>query len=637
MPARTRAVCISCPVWLWALLALLLAAALTIPLLDVEGYNGDEQASLIAAGKLSSGPRTLAEIWDNTSPRHSPGWPMLLFVWARGAGWQELATRTLALLVGLLTIAWVYRAGRDLFAPAAGAFAALLLGASLFHLTYMARTGPYAMVALCAALCLWSYWRVARHPRPPGRGAQAALLLGATGLCYSNWFAALMLPVLGLFHLLFVPRKACGPPVANGITQRWWRPVLLLGLAALAASLQIPLLPRGLTYSEGETLGERVLSAPRVLSYLLRFLGNGLVDLPTPLDSLLLILLLAVPLLILLRLRAGKAVGAIWLPVFVAAMLTALLLAINEMLRVIVDNRIRYFMPLWPMMALLAGAGLWRLARRRRRLVTVLLALWLVYGAWLTLATDFRYELGWFENRTYNYHLSRSLSNHIAGTGLLSMDFSASRLARKTFRTRWLNAPWEIIYRYKADPYEEVRPAHNAYPYLWLLYLSKDRVGFADLPAELDRVFCERVLDESGFTLERYALHSVENCPERPARLEFEAGIRMIEPEIAIADGVLRLDAHFHSEDHALLANYSLALHVIDPRTDQRVAQGDVGVGPGYIASLRSEIDVSALPAGEYELRIGLYNWQTGELLPGRDVESGASGDMHTLQRFRVG
>ena len=33
--------------WLWALLPLLLAAALAIPLLDVDAFNGDEPASLL--------------------------------------------------------------------------------------------------------------------------------------------------------------------------------------------------------------------------------------------------------------------------------------------------------------------------------------------------------------------------------------------------------------------------------------------------------------------------------------------------------------------------------------------------------------------------------------------------------------
>ena len=618
----------SCPVWLWALLPLLLAAALAIPLLDIEIYNGDEPHSLIAAGALHSGPNTLAEVWSKTARRHSPGWPMLLFVWGRSVGWQELAIRTLALLVGLLTIAWVYRAGRDLFAPAAGAFAALLLGASLFHLTYMARAGPYALVALSAALCLWSYWRVARHPRPPGRGAQVALLLGATGLCYSNWFAALMLPTLGLYHLLFVPK-----------TRRWWRPVILLGLAALIASLQIPLLLRGLMYTEGEGVAAQVLSAPGVLSYLVRFLGNGLVDLPTPLDSLLLILLLAALLLVLLRLRAGKAGGAIWLPAFVAATLTALLLAINEVMRVIVDNRIRYFMPLWPMMALLAGAGLWRLARRHSRLVTVLLAFWLVFGAWLTLATDFRYELAWFRDRSNEPLVWRAVRKRIPEGDLVVMDNSSK--SWHPFQLLYL--PYRTIISQMDERLADLMPLHAAEPAIWLLYdssLSQAERSFIERDGRLERILCERVqhpvLDERELRLERYVRHPSEACPDNPVRLEFDGGIRLIGPRTKVRDGLLRLDANFHSADDALLANYSLAVHVIDPRTGQRVAQGDVGVGPGSFVPVTSEIDISALPAGEYELRVGLYNWQTGERLPGRDLETGASGDIHALQRFRL-
>ena len=616
----------SCPVWLWALLPLLLAAALAIPLLDVDPYNGDERHSLYAAGVLSTGSLTLAEVWDNTAVRHSPGWPMLLFVWARGVGWQALAIRTLALLVGMLTIAWVYRAGRDFFAPAAGAYAALLLSASLFHLTYMARAGPYAMVALSAALCLWSWWRVARHPQPPGIGAQVALLLGATGLCYSNWLAALLLPTLGLYHLLFLPK-----------TRRWWRPVLLLGLATLIASLQIPLLLRGLKYSDAY-LGARVLSAPGVLSYIFRFLSNGLVDLAPPLDSLLLILLLAVPLLVLLRLRAGKADCAIWLLVFVAATQTTLLLAINEMRRMIVDNRIRYFMPLWSMMALLAGAGLWRLARRRSRLVAALLAFWLVFGAWLTLATDFRYELHYHREYFKPQGVWSLMHERIPAGDLVIRDNHARKFPLPRYSS------FRTVVSHMDERLADLMPLHTTELSVWLLYnsaLSQAERSYIERNGRLERILCERlqhpVLDEWELRLEQYVLHPLETCPDNPVRLEFNGNIRLIGPRTKLRNGLLRLDANVHSDDDALLANYSLAVHVIDPRSGERVAQGDTGVGPGSFVQLRSEIDIGALPAGEYELRVGLYNWQTGELPPGRDVDTGASGNMHTLQRFRVG
>ena len=75
------------------------------------------------------------------------------------------------------------------------------------------------------------------------------------------------------------------------------------------------------------------------------------------------------------------------------------------------------------------------------------------------------------------------------------------------------------------------------------------------------------------------------------------------------------IDAHFRSADEAPLDIYSLAVHVIDLNSGVRVAQGDVGVGPGAIVPLRSEIDVSALPPGDYEVRVALYDWRTGARL----------------------
>ena len=99
-----------------------------------------------------------------------------------------------------------------------------------------------------------------------------------------------------------------------------------------------------------------------------------------------------------------------------------------------------------------------------------------------------------------------------------------------------------------------------------MLYLSKHQVvGFADLPQELGRVFCERALDEWGFTLERYALHSVENCPDRPVRLAFDSGIQLTAPDITISRmaGCASTPTSAAKTSY-LLARYSLAVHVFD-------------------------------------------------------------------------
>ena len=624
MPCRNPALRLS---WLWALFPLLLAAALATPLLDVDAFNGDEPASLIAAGVLRSGPWSLEEVLSpvaRASPEQALGWPLLLSAWGRFVGWSEVAVRALSLFFGMLTLAWVYRTGRDLLAPRAGLLAALLLSASVFFLAYMIHARAFTLIALCSTLCIWSYWRLVLNPRPTSMGVPAGLLLGSVGLLYSHYFTALFLPVLGLFHLLFVPKN-----------RRWLRPVLLIAVAALLAMLQLPGFLQGLEKTAGnEALHNRALTAPAVVSHFVHFMTNGLLDLPPSLDTLLLISLpFTLALVTLLHLRGVFRVSSLWLLGFTALSVLAVMIAINALIQVLEVNRIRYLMSLWPLTALLVGAGLWRLAIRRHNLATGMLTLWLIYGAWLTVATEYRYGLGYFFSKDF-HHLFPVVREFVPASDLLLLDYTPDLVNSGWFVDREKISPH--VYRYKTDPYERVRQNHADYPNLWLLYLSKDRVGFADLPQQLGRVFCERVLDEWGFTLERYALHSVENCPDRPVRLAFDSGIQLTAPGIIISNGRLRLDAHFRSEDNYLLSRYSLAVHVVD-QSGERVAQGDTGVGPGAIVPLRSEIDVSALPAGEYELRVALYDWQTGTRLSARDTQTDEVSDMLTLYHFRIG
>ena len=159
-------------------------------------------------------------------------------------------------------------ASRFLAAPAF-LFATLLLAASAFFLLYLSYARAFSLVACFGTMCLWHYWRVALQPRPPGRVARAGLLLAATGLLYMHYFGALLLPVLGLFHLLFVPKN-----------RRWWQPVLLFGLATLAAALQIPFYLQGLERAASDSsLQNRAMSAAELLVRFASFLTNGIVDL----------------------------------------------------------------------------------------------------------------------------------------------------------------------------------------------------------------------------------------------------------------------------------------------------------------------------------------------------------------------
>ena len=107
--------------------------------------------------------------------------------------------------------------------------------------------------------------------------------------------------------------------------------------------------------------------------------------------------------------------------------------------------------------------------------------------------------------------------------------------------------------------------------------------------------------------------------------------------EVALSEDLLRLEAFIRSADDNFLRYHSLAVHVIDVNSGERVAQGDVGVGPGDFVRLASEIDISALPPGGYELQVALYDWKTGSRLSAHNTVTGADGDMHTLHNFRLG
>ena len=608
--------------WLWALLPLLLAAALVIPLLNVDVFTGDEPASLVAAGILRTDPFSIADVWQHTPPRHAPGWPTLLSIWGLLAGWNELVIRSLSLFVGLLTLAWVYRVGRDLFTARAGLFAVSLLSASALHLTYMSRADFYALVALCATLCIWFYWRAALRPRLPGKAALAGLLLSCVAMLHTHYLAVFLLPALGLFHLLFVPRD-----------RRWWLVLLVFALALATAALQLPHVSRGLEYTAREVVGAGFLLSQDIPAFLLFTLSHGFINLPGSVGAIPLLAMLLVPaLFFLLRTRTRQHLHCFFL-LFTSAALLAQAMVVNNVFKIMSTSRVQYLMPLWPLCAVLAGAALARPARRILLPVIGLLALWFLSGAQLLHNTNYRYEQGYFYPQASGDSISaiRTLVNRVPETDFLIMDTSLrKRLAI------WFGAKNKgYFYRYKADPYIELRSLVPDWPFVTIMYESQHRLVLADLPRELGLALCERLLDEGGITLDRFALHSVDSCPNLPARLLFDSDIQLTTPEISISDGLLRLDAHFRSEDQQLLARYSLAVHVFDQR-GQRVAQGDVGVGPGAIVPLRSEIDVSALPPGDYEVRVALYDWQTGERLPARDLETDEFSDMHTLQRFRL-
>jgi hypothetical protein len=94
--------------------------------------------------------------------------------------------------------------------------------------------------------------------------------------------------------------------------------------------------------------------------------------------------------------------------------------------------------------------------------------------------------------------------------------------------------------------------------------------------------------------------------------------------------------------------NYSLFIHLLPLDGDVPLAQADGAPGSDVRPTLTwndpSETLISQpfalnippdLPAGEYRLKIGLYNYETGARLPVRDGDA-AAGDAYELMRLKL-
>ncbi len=630
--ARTEA-----PEWLWALAPLLLAAALVVPFLGSIVFDVDEGATMVSACMRHYGPCSPYEAVLASAHWPENGWghAIAFSQWGLWVGWSELAIRTLPWLSGLLTLAFCYRHGRELFSLRVAWFATLLLSCSVVFLTYMHNVRPYGFATLFTIVTLWAYWRVARREGPARHRDRAALLLGATGLLYSHYFGASIIAALGLFHLLFVRRD-----------RHWKQAVVLLGLAILLALPQVPDLLSGISFNQGkEWLRTNALHAPDVLSLFLRYLGNDLLNLRQPLVGL---LLLAIPLYLV-------GAGSVWRQrrqgleayryLAFTAMLSLLLIAgANELVRVFAPDRIRYLAILWPPAVLLVSLVL---LHPMRALLRPPFGVVLMLVISLSGAVDFRGEgplvrTSWFwRDNDVSPATIRELVQILVEASPDSLMLVDERFLEKDRVSETYFSihagPREFLSN-EATSEEFLRRALD-HPEVFMLFRDdwekefnvQDHVKFFQRHLWVRQPLWSR----DGIVLVHLTSPFLNPLPHQHV-LEFGQDIRLLGTGEVLENDLLRVVALFHSVDTGLLARYSLALHVIDPRLGERVAQNDAGIGPGASVVAKSDIDLAALAPGDYELHVALYDWQTGERLTARDLRTGDVSDMHVLQRFRV-
>ena len=605
--------------WLCALPILLLAAALGSQQVDLYPPTVDEFFSMNDAGWLADEAWSPAQIIDSLlkdGPQHTPGYFLLLSAWGSLTNTEIALGRLLTLYCALLTLALVFRLGKDFIAPVGGLIALLVFASNAFANFYYAHARMYPLLMLCACIVLWLYLRLASRPAPPRKRDCAALFISTYALVNTHAFSAAFLLSLGIHHLVFVKKD-----------RRW----LLIALAITAAVILF--LPWALLLLEGYDQFTR----PRA-----DVLRDGA-------DAIATWLKLATndaPLLLLPSI-AGLAVGAIRgrakpKPHFFLILPFLLCLALAAMsTEAITRGGMRYQLAGMPLFALFIAAGLTALYRVRRWLAVTAL-LWLVAGLM------FQRHANWWD-----YLPGRSLAFSQPPTQVLS------RLARSAeMQPALLGFPLDSFYSQfalreggyinyaqaqhyfdrhgiaieatddaAAFDYQARQHALNA-PAIWHFYraphLSEPNASLVlDLFDELGYAPCAQFTIGKDTVVDQYRWRILGCQPPSPIKaiqgenLRYEFFGATVDPE----RGTLRFVDRWQAVDASRLRGMNLSWQLIS--ADWRnVAQLDLPlVNAGDLRHF--SIDISAAPAGDYRLMAIVYDSANGAKqawhLPGSD------------------
>lgn len=349
--------------WLVVVPLLLYAAWLGARSFNVDAIWLDEYYSIFESGGAQYGPLSPLDIALRVAGYAvwPPGYNFVLAGWGAWAGWTPFAGRALSWLLGLLSIAVLYRLARELkpenrqFAL----FAVVFFSGSAFYLYYFHELRGYTFHVLCGFIATTLYWRLIRKTN--SWAAQICFTAALALLLYSHPVGQLWFAMLAGFHVLFEWRSP------------QWKRVLFLFLVAVL--FYAPWLALMLIKASQDVSIPDAIDTPLILAAAATAFSNWL--------TLVAVLLCALS----LRLLRQRSVQFLWWWLVVVVVLT---LSVNRFIPFLFH--IRHLLASLPAMLLLAAAGLIQL-QRWRWAQNIICGLWLVMGVYLSFHPTFASDL----------------------------------------------------------------------------------------------------------------------------------------------------------------------------------------------------------------------------------------------------
>lgn len=611
---------------------LLLGFTLGAAQLNVDILWVDEMASVSAMG--AEGPpysieKIVAEITQHI-PDHVPLYYIIGAGWAKLVGWSQVALRYLSLLFGVLSVAFLYRFGADVFDRRTAWLAALLFASNAIVIIYFHELRNYSLWLLLSIVHLWQYWRLADGVKA-GAFAWGSFIVTTGALLYTHPFSPFVLLGLGVHHVLQVVKD-----------RRWWNVVFAWGAGAIIFLPYVPLVISGISAAtDSRSAQAETLTSFEVIPMLSQVLANGL-------DLLWLALIFA----------AGRALwrkrstGFLRLFLIVATM-TLSLLAFHALDPFVSTRRLRYF--------LVALTFAMPLAAR----VLILLPNWRVMASLIVIV----WMAGFFniyhqaEHWQYAGHhsllpahpplhqfadaLQGRTRPHEALLGFTQASFLNSGLhygfsTVDYYSQTVLGVHGAFIYTGLQGG--ELREAFDRrvgeYPYLTFVYQPHDLpANFNEVRALLEEAYspCEVVVDKEGIFARRYTYHALD-CVRPYRSIEYENGIKIVDrfAELEREKRSIRVVTGWEVAEERQLDEYNVSIQIISTDWQSLVQAPDRHLYDDVLTWYSVELPTADLPAGDYKVMVILYDRETIKKVAGVDLATGLSSDIHPVFTFAV-
>ncbi len=368
------------------MVVILVTFALATRLLDDYPILPDGLRSIATAGGLEaeSDLRSVFGKLTDVSQQHVPGYFLALFVWGKIAGWDPLLLRTLSVFFGILSLALIFRLGRDFVSREAGFFSIVMLASLSFYNLWYLPVRMYTLFVATGLWLLWIYLRAVLHNRT-SPGHYAFLFLACILFLYSQIFSLAVGLGLALHHLLFniLPaaraervqyvartRRSFSLPPSGFVAAKSRHWLFVAAAGALAGLTILPWLSTLLTgtaeIAGGQEFGDiRVLSPVETVTTILSLSMNA---------SILFLGLLALSVRQVLNKEPLSL--ALWTILITAI---AFYVVVNRATGAIDLHRSRYFVVLFPLIILLLNVGLTQF-NRWKLLSLGILMFWIASG-----------------------------------------------------------------------------------------------------------------------------------------------------------------------------------------------------------------------------------------------------------------